>query len=535
MSGAADFSGRAGAAAYPAPMQTDLPLVVVVEDHDDSRELLEASLLIEGYRAYGSRTAEEALEYLANNQPAAVLTDLTLPGMTGEEFALLLRRDPKLAAVPVIALSGRQLEASVAHAFDDVVMKPTDLRVLSAKLKSAIERAHAMPRRVSAPRTENAEPPEPPEPPTQASPPVWQEPRLSDEQCRLLIAHAPTMIRRTGTDAKCDWFNETWLEFTGRTMAEEAGDGWAAGIHADDLAGCLQIYLEHFERREPFEIEYRIRRHDGVYRYILDRGVPFQGPDGAFGGFVCSGIDIEERRQADRSKNQFLTLMAHELRTPLTPLRVYIHQLQKQASKHEAVDLELVTRITRQVDRVVALAENLSDTARLDAGTALGVEREELDVRALVRRVASEQFEALNRAPASRIRPVLSLEDGASPVKLLADPRRLGQAFRHVLENAVKFSPKGGTITVAISQDVETVHIVTADEGIGVPLAELGRVGTKYFRASNVPTANFSGVGLGLALTKEIMLAHGGQLSVASGARGGTTTSLILPRASGVA
>jgi PAS domain S-box-containing protein len=118
---------------------------------------------------------------------------------------------------------------------------------------------------------------------------------LPAEQYRLLVESSPVMIWRSGIDTKCDYFNETWLAFTGRTFEQELGDGWAEGVHRDDFERCVGIYLDHFARRAVFEMEYRLRRHDGVYRYIFDRGVPFFDEVGTFGGFIGSCVDVDER------------------------------------------------------------------------------------------------------------------------------------------------------------------------------------------------------------------------------------------------
>jgi two-component system CheB/CheR fusion protein len=121
---------------------------------------------------------------------------------------------------------------------------------------------------------------------------------LPPAQYRLLVESSPVMIWRAGLDAKCDYFNETWLAFTGRTFEQELGDGWAEGVHGDDLDRCVGIYRDHFARRAIFEMEYRLRRHDGAYRYIFDRGVPFTDEAGQFAGFIGSCIDVEERVRA---------------------------------------------------------------------------------------------------------------------------------------------------------------------------------------------------------------------------------------------
>jgi PAS domain S-box-containing protein len=125
--------------------------------------------------------------------------------------------------------------------------------------------------------------------------------RESEERFRILADTAPVMIWSSGTDRLCTFFNKPWLDFTGHAMEEEIGAGWTKGVHPDDYDHCLEIYLTSFEAREPFEMEYRLRRYDGEYRWILDHGVPRFSPGGDFLGYIGSCIDITERRNVEQA------------------------------------------------------------------------------------------------------------------------------------------------------------------------------------------------------------------------------------------
>ena len=137
--------------------------------------------------------------------------------------------------------------------------------------------------------------------------------RESEERFRLMADAAPVMIWSSGPDKQCTYFNQGWLAFTGRSMEQELGDGWAEGVHAEDLKRCLDTYHKAFEARQPFRMDYRLRRFDGEYRWILDTGVPIFESDGSFGGYIGSCIDITERKLAEQvltDRLEFETLLS---------------------------------------------------------------------------------------------------------------------------------------------------------------------------------------------------------------------------------
>src|SRR5262245_57820602 len=128
----------------------------------------------------------------------------------------------------------------------------------------------------------------------------------ADESFRLLADFAPVLMWMSDTDKQCTFFNRGWLDFTGRPLQQELGDGWTQGVHPDDLGRCLRTYVDAFDIRRPFEMEYRLRRHDGQYRWVIDKGGPRFASDGTFLGYIGSAYDVTELRQSDERRRQIL-------------------------------------------------------------------------------------------------------------------------------------------------------------------------------------------------------------------------------------
>ncbi|MFI5071490.1 MAG: PAS domain S-box protein [Terriglobales bacterium] len=122
--------------------------------------------------------------------------------------------------------------------------------------------------------------------------------RENEQRFRVITDASPILVWMSGTDKLCYYFNKGWLDFTGRTLEQESGNGWAENVHPEDFERCLQIYVANFDARRPFEMEYRLRHHTGQYRWILDRGVPRHAPDGTFEGYVGACLDIHHQKEA---------------------------------------------------------------------------------------------------------------------------------------------------------------------------------------------------------------------------------------------
>ena len=135
--------------------------------------------------------------------------------------------------------------------------------------------------------------------------------RESEARFRLLADGAPVLIWLAGVDKLCTYFNQGWLAFTGRTSEQELGHGWTDGVHPEDRPRCWETYVAAFDARQPFTMEYRLRRQDGQYRWILDTGVPRTGADGSFAGYIGSCVDITEQKHAAETQQRFEQLFRH--------------------------------------------------------------------------------------------------------------------------------------------------------------------------------------------------------------------------------
>jgi len=139
-----------------------------------------------------------------------------------------------------------------------------------------------------------------------------EELKASEERFRVMADTAPVLIWLAGADGLATFVNVPWLRFTGRPLDQELGDGWAIGVHRDDRSRCLATYRAALHARRDFTMEYRLRRHDGEYRWLVDTGVPRYSPDRTFLGYIGSAIDITEHRRAEEQLNR---LSAQLLRT----------------------------------------------------------------------------------------------------------------------------------------------------------------------------------------------------------------------------
>lgn len=364
--------------------------------------------------------------------------------------------------------------------------------------------------------------------------------RETESRFRTMADRAPVLLWMAGTDSMCDFFNQVWLDFTGRTMEQEVGIGWAEGIHHEDFQRAVDTYLAAFNARREFKMVYRLRRFDGAFRFILDNGVPRFTPSGVFAGYIGSCIDITERveaehenarlvaelRDAVRTREDFISIASHELKTPLTSLLLQADRIRRsvEADGHSRVDPDRARRaadaLFEQIRRLETLVDDMLVSSRGTRGLSV-VRREELDLVALVRGAVSAFGPDAHAAGCT-----LTLV-GDESARGHWDPVAIERVVVNLLSNAIKYAA-GTPIVVRVDGSEERVVLRVSDGGRGIDPRDHDRVFGRFERASE--HTDVSGMGLGLYIARGVTEAHGGSIRIESSLGRGSTFEVDLPR-----
>ena len=348
---------------------------------------------------------------------------------------------------------------------------------------------------------------------------VWQKARAkraetqlreSEERFRLVANTAPVMIWTAGTDRNCSYVNKTWLDFTGRPLEAELGDGWVEGVHPDDSNRCLQTYTEAFNRRESFELQYRLRRKDGEYRWVLDDGVPRFNPDGTFVGYIGSCIDITERKLAEESLATIGRRLIEAHEAERTWIGRELHDDINQRLALLAIELDRWSHdgSTNEVTELVRHARaRITEIAQDVQGLSHRLHSSKLDYLGLATAAKS-----LCRELSEKTKVEIVFEHAGIPHTLSKEVSLcLFRVLQEGLQNAVKHSGVR-SFTVDLQGTEESIELTVADFGNGFAEQEA-----------------CTGHGLGLISMRErLQLVHG-ELSVKSQPGAGTTIRARVP------
>jgi PAS domain S-box-containing protein len=400
--------------------------------------------------------------------------------------------------------------------------------------------------------------------------------RESEERFRLMANSAPVMIWVSGTDKRCTWFNNKWLEFVGRPMEQEIGNGWVENLHPEDRNRTIQTYVKSFDAREPFSMEYRLRRADGEYRWMVDDGVPRHQAHGEFLGYIGSVFDLTERKKAEEHLKRFTeeleirvaertdelqaantallrdieerkkleaqlvqsqkmesigTLaggIAHDFNNILNIISGYVFLLTESGGQREQMD-ESVKVINETVQRGSALVQQLLTLGQKSRGSRYAL----LSINTLAEgliKIVKETFQ-------KNIEVTFSLDPNIPAI--LGDKTQIEQVLLNIFVNARDAMPGGGTLLVkTYSVDGANLQFGAAtaggyvgleviDSGIGMDESTRSRIFEPFFSTKETSQR----AGLGLSVVYGIIKNHQGYIDVESQPGCGTAFRIYIPAA----
>lgn len=370
--------------------------------------------------------------------------------------------------------------------------------------------------------------------------------RESSERLRFMAEAMPHKIFTARADGVVDYFNQQWRDYTGFTL-EQLGE-WDGTklVHPDDVDEHNKRWRHALATGEPFQMEYRVRRIDGDYRWHMTQVHAKRDAQGKISMWVGSSTDIdtlkranEEKKQlleneriarseaerVNRIKDEFLATLSHELRTPLNAILGWSQLILQATMSKEDVrrGLETIERNARAQNKLIA--DLLEMSSVISGKIRLDVERLDL---AAVAEAAIESIAPAAKAKHIRLRKII--DRSAGPV--WGDPNRLPQIIWNLLSNAVKFTPKSGNIEVIVKRAASHLEVTVKDSGMGIVPEFLTHVFDRFRQADSSITRNHGGLGLGLAIVKQLVELHGGTVRAESAGEGkGASFIVSLPAA----
>ena len=495
------------AAAEVVVPRQHLPRVLLADDNADLREYARR-LLSEHYDVQVVADGQAAFEAARELRPQLIISDVMMPRLDGFGLIRQVRADPQLRATPIILLSARAGEESriegLDRGADDYLVKPFSARELLVRagtlIRSAELRRHA------------------------------EEART---QFETLLNEAPLGVFLVDEDFRVAAINPIALPLIGET--DVIGRDFESVVRTAWSSADAEEVLRRFRRtlqtgESQVVPEFIALRKDRQLVEYYEWQVHRIALPGGRRGAVCYFRDISKSvlardalREADNRKDEFLATLSHELRNPLAPLRSSLEIVKRLATAPPSASAALEI-MDRQLSHLVRLVDDLLEVSRITRGQ-VELRREHLRLDAAIHS-AIETSEPLIRAGNHRL--IVSLPD--EPLMLDADPVRLAQVFGNLLNNAAKYSDKGGQIEIAARRDGDQALVTIRDSGDGIAPEQFAKLFQIFTRGERSARRNQSGLGIGLALVRRLTEMHGGRVDASSEGIGkGSCFSVRLP------
>jgi two-component system, sensor histidine kinase len=510
--------------------------ILLVDDHPENLLALQAVLESPDYRLVKAKDGMEALKLLLKEEFHLILLDVFMPGLNGFETAAMIRERAKTRQIPIIFITAvNKSDADAARGYSlgaiDYIIKPFDPDILRSKVAALIALSYQ-----GSDQAQNIESIREGE--REAKEKVAFLEKASEARYRNLANAIPHILWIAGSDGRVDFFNQQWFSYTGLTFEESEGWGWKKVIHPEDL----QPYLDRWDKIHGapavFEIQCRLKRAGGVYRWHLVRALPEKENEKTV-SWLATATDIDAQKRSEqvlkqktieaeegiRVKSEFVSNVSHELRTPLNAIFGYtsfwleeafgpVHENQKTA----------VEGVHRNAAELLNLINNLLDLSKVEFGT-MQIVTETVDLK----RLLPEAIEGIQVLMAGKgISLEWKVQEELHPIQ--SDPMKVRQIFINLFSNAIKFT-ESGSITVSAFNVEGGIQFSVRDTGIGMRPEDLSSIFDPYKQVDDMVRRKMGGSGLGLTIVKNALRMLHGTIDVQSEFGRGSTFTVFLPKA----
>ncbi|MDK6080291.1 response regulator [Massilia varians] len=491
-------------------MKANSTLILNVDDNDGARYAKNRILQGAGFEVVEATNGTDALEIVKRLNPALVLLDVKLPDINGIEVCRRIKANPESAMVLVLqtsaALTGRADKIrGLEGGADNYLAAPIEADELIANVNALLRMRQ-----------------------TQV------QLRDSEERFRQITDNIDDVFWMFAVpEGELEYVSPAYSDVWGGSLdaLRQRPGSWLDAVHPEDRERIAQRWRQ-LRQAPHYDDEFRILGPDGRTQWVRDRLFAVRNARGEVYRVARVTSDITARKEmeallraADRNKNQFLATLAHELRNPLSPIRNAAALLGANSDGNTERQARAREVITRQVDHLAHLVDDLLDVARISEGKIV-LRTEEVDLGAVV----AQAIETAGPLIAARGHH-LDVQLPEQQVWVMGDPVRLAQSVGNLLHNAAKFTPKGGELSVRVSLlENERVQIAVRDNGIGIAEDNLPRIFGMFTQVDVPPDRAPEGLGIGLSLVSHLIELHGGRLSAKSPGIGmGSTFSVDLP------
>ena len=341
--------------------------------------------------------------------------------------------------------------------------------------------------------------------------------RESEERFRSLTEAITSIVWTTDPEGRFVTPQAAWSRYTGQSWEQQRDFGWVEALHPDDRDAVRELWDAACRAGTRYEASGRLwHAASGTWRHVHARGVPIRGPDGTVREWVGKYLDTEDQtraeqalQEADRRKDEFLAMLAHELRNPLAPIRNSL-EIMKHAPGDDALVRRARETIDRQVVHMQRLIDDLLDISRVTRNR-LELRKQRVELAAVLQPAVES-----SRPAADAAHQQLNVTMPAGPVALYADPVRLTQAFGNIINNACKYTDRGGRIDIRAEVDDGALTLSVRDTGVGIPADVLPSIFDMFTQADRTLERSQGGLGIGLTLVKQLVELHDGTVEARS-------------------